>query len=313
MPQAVVIAILTFQRSARLRALLPHVTKTLKTIHDVQILVVDNNPLPNEQKFVKSFAQGAPFPVDYLHSPEVGVSNARNAAVNYAKTRFLAFLDDDMQITESWLDDLIRVSLEHQTGVVFGPITAKFKNEADPQNSYLAPFYTRYVTQTQEGPIEHSFGTGGCLLDLQSCVLPNPAFDTSLNESGGEDDILFQSLRENGTLFGWAPTALCYECVPEERTTNEYIAKRNFGYGQGPSRLAAAKGGVVGAITLLRHMIIGSLQACIYGSVLLLTKALKRPSQVRYLALTNRGLGKVFWFNRFQPKLYGTASIDSAR
>jgi len=307
--ESVLIAIPTFRRSTRLKALLPLLSKTLRSVHKIEILVVDNNPLPNERKFVESFAQMTNYPVHYIHEPQAGVSNARNAAIAFATSRFIAFLDDDMEISENWIDGLVKVAIEHKTGVVFGPLIAKFADAADPRNTYLSSFYARHSNLKGPGVSEEAFGTGGCLIDLESCQLPTPPFDTRLNESGGEDDILFESLRSKGTKFGWAPTALCYECVPKHRTTPEYIAKRNFGYGQGPSRIAAAQG-FSGTLRLLRHMMVGMVQIGVFGSIYLLATLLNRPSKVRYLALTARGVGKVLWFDKFKPKLYGGSNLS---
>jgi len=306
--QSVLIAIPTFRRSERLKKLLQQLMQTLRSIHHVEILIVDNNPLPNERKFVETYAKNTRYPIHYVHVSEAGVSNARNAAIDFATARFIAFLDDDMEITENWLDALIKVSVDYKTGVVFGPLIAKFADAADPRNTYLSSFYARHSKQVEAGVSNEAFGTGGCLIDLETCVLPIPAFDTRLNESGGEDDILFEALRENGTKFGWAPNALCYECVPATRTTAEYIAKRNFGYGQGPSRIAASKG-FGGIVQLLRHMIVGLAQLAVFGLVYLLAALINRPSKVRYLALSARGLGKVLWFDIFKPKLYGGSNL----
>ena len=289
--------------------LLSHVIETLQTVHQIEILIVDNNALPIEQKPIQKFSETSPYPVHYIHEAKAGVSNARNAALGFANSRYVAFLDDDMEITKSWIDSLVQVSIHHKAGVVFGPLTAKFKDYADPRNSYLSSFYTRHSKQTEPGLSEEAFGTGGCLIDLENCVLPDPPFDTHLNESGGEDDIFFESLRENGALCGWAPDALCYECVEPNRTTPNYIAKRNFGFGQGPSRIAAKKG-IAGIPQIIRHMSVGSAQLGVYGLMYLVSKALNRPSQVRFLALSARGLGKIFWFDRFRPKFYGAASLD---
>jgi len=308
-PQSVLIAILTFKRSARLRRLLPHVAATLKSVHNVEILIVDNNALPSEQKFVENFALNSPYPVHYVNEPQPGVATARNAAVKFAKARFLAFLDDDMEITANWIDGMVKVAVDHKAGLVFGPVLAKFEDSKNPRNPFLFPFHTRQSKTSKAGIIDKAFATGGCLIDLDSCILPEPAFDPRLNESGGEDDIFFESLHDNGAEYGYAPDAVCYECVPAERTTPEYIAKRNFGYGQGPSRIAVTKG-LAGLPQLARHMIIGSIQLTIYGAAYLLGRLLKRPSQVRYLALSARGLGKILWFDRFQPKLYGASKPE---
>jgi len=287
--QDVLIAIPTYQRSARLKNLIPHVVDTIQSVHRVEILVVDNNPLPVEQNFIQDYAKTSSYPLHYVHEPKPGVSNARNAALKFANSRFLAFLDDDMEVTKAWIDSLVRVSLEYEAGLVFGPLIAKFADAADPRNPYLS---------------------SGCLIDLETCIIPETPFDTKLNESGGEDDIFFEALHKSGTRYGWAPEALCYECVPPARTTSSYIRRRNFGYGQGPSRIAAAKGWR-GLPQIIRHMSVGLAQLIVFGFAHILAKFMKRPSQVRYLALSARGLGKIFWFDKFRPKLYGAAAPNT--
>lgn len=308
--QKVLIAIPTFRRSERLKALLPHVIETLRTIHEVEILVIDNNPLPSEQKLVQAFSKTSPYPVHYIHEPKAGVSNARNTALRFATSRFIAFLDDDMEVTAGWIDSLVKVSVVHKTGLTFGPLAAKFENKADPRNPYLSALYTRHSKLTEPGVSDEAYGTGGCLIDLEICDLSDTPFDTHLNESGGEDDIFFEGLHKSGTLYGWDPSALCYECVPQERTTPNYIARRNFGFGQGPSRIASRKG-FAGIPQIIRHMSVGLVQFGVYGFVYLVATLAKRPSQVRFLALGARGLGKIFWLDVFQPKFYGNASSEA--
>jgi len=228
--------------------------------------------------------------------------------MSFAETRFLAFLDDDMEISAEWLDGLIQMSCQFGYGVIFGPIIAKFSDVADPRNPYLSPFYSRTLEDQETPELKKSFGTGGCLIDLTQGEYSNAPFNPNLNESGGEDDAFFSALARTGVKFGWAKRALCFENVPDERTTSDYIIRRNLGYGQAPTR-TAAKGGFSGGPQIMRHMVIGSLQFGVYGAFYLVARVLKRPSAVRYLALTFRGLGKVFWGDRYQQKLYGASQL----
>jgi len=59
----------------------------------------------------------------------------------------------------------------------------------------------------------------------------------------------------------------------------------------------------------LRHMTVGLAQLGVFGAVYLLAALFNRPSKIRYLALSARGLGKILWFDRFKPKLYGGANL----
>ena len=138
--------------------------------------------------------------------------------------------------------------------------------------------------------------------------MPEPAFNPEYNEFGGEDDMFFSAIARTGVKFGWAKRALCFENVPDSRITSDYIIRRNIGYGQAPTRLAAEKG-FAGVAGIFRHMFTGALQFFVYGTMFLLASLLRRPSAVRYLALTFRGFGKVFWGDRFQQKLYGASQL----
>jgi len=107
--------------------------------------------------------------------------------------------------------------------------------------------------------------------------------------------------------FGWSSNANSYEIVPAHRLTSNYIFRRNFGFGQAPSRLATAKG-KFGLITLLRHMSVGFVQFTLFGPLHLLMRVIKHPAANKFLGLSARGLGKIFWMDRFRPKLYGPTS-----
>lgn len=308
--QTVTIIILTFQRSVALRHVLKTLNARLRTRHTVNIRIVDNNPLPQEKRFVEEFRAESNYALTYIHEPAAGVSNARNAGLANISTRFVAFLDDDMEITAEWIDGMVETAIDHGTGLVFGPVEARFPNPDDPRNPYLSPFYERLIKSGKKGEIHETLGTGGCLIDLDHCRLPTPHFDPNLNESGGEDDIFFDHLRKTGTRVGYAPRAVSYELVPEDRITPEYIKKRNFGYGQAPSRICAARG-LKGLVGIARHMTVGAAQLGVYGPVYVLLRLFRHPARDKYLALTARGLGKIFWMNTFKPKLYGASQINA--
>ncbi|NNE58540.1 MAG: glycosyltransferase family 2 protein [Hellea sp.] len=274
----------------------------------VEIIVADNDPAGSARAFVESFKKRAAFDVVYVHVPQPGVSNARNGAMEKARGRFIAFLDDDMEALEGWVQSLIDTSLKFKAGIVFGPAIARMPNPEDARNPYMEPFFSRIADMKNEGLMNETLGTGGCLLDLDLCNMPSPAFDTSLNETGGEDDILFDHLRQTGTKVAWSPKAESIEIVPAKRATPEYIWTRNFAFGQGPSHIHASRG-LKGIPGVIYFMATGSIQWVLFGIAYLVMKRLGHPAYVKYLARTARGLGKIFWTDRFSPKLYGAAVL----
>ena len=228
-----------------------------------EIIIVDNDPLASAKTFVTNFAKTSATEIIYKHVPEPGVSNARNGALDIARGRFIAFLDDDMDALPGWVDELVKVSLKYKAAITFGPARAVMPNKDDPRNPYMAPFFSR-IADAPEGYIEKCLGTGGCLLDLSLCNMPSPVFNPIHNETGGEDDALFHHLISHGAKVAWAIKAESLEIVPASRATMAYMWKRNFAFGQGPTQAEADKG-KDGRLGILKWMIIGGMQLGVYG------------------------------------------------
>ena len=301
----VCVVIPTFCRSKGLRLTIESLFLQTMMTQDIKVLIVDNNPRPIEKPLVDKLSIQFKHKIKYVHEPNAGVSNARNAAMKIASnSRYIAFLDDDMCVSPEWLSSLLKTSKSFQAGLVFGPTYAVMPNKEDPCNHYMEPFFERIIHKDSDGYIDETLGTGGCLIDLDLCQLPNPPFNPKMNERGGEDDIFFDHLKLTGTRVAWSTKAISYEIVPENRATRKYIWKRNFGYGQGPSRIHVNRG-LKGLPKTLYYMTTGSIQLLIYAPHLAFLKLLNRPSQSKYLALTARALGKVFWQDKFSPLLYG--------
>ena len=140
--------------------------------------------------------------------------------------------------------------------------------------------------------------------------MPSPVFDPIHNETGGEDDALFHHLQNHGAKVAWAIKARSYEIVPASRATPAYMWKRNFAFGQGPTQEQADKG-LAGSPGIIKWMIIGGMQLCVYGPLLLLFKILGKPKYIHYQNRTAQALGKIFWWGGFKQKLYGTSSTTN--
>ena len=275
----------------------------------LEIVVADNDPKASAKDFVLGFAKTSNIEIIYKHVPQPGVSNARNGALGVARGRFIAFLDDDMKALPGWLDELVKASLKYKAGITFGPAIAVMPNKNDPLNPYMEPFFSR-IADAPEGYITKCLGTGGCLLDLSLCSMPSPAFDPIHNETGGEDDALFHHLTNKGAKVAWAIKAESYEIVPLSRATPEYMWKRNFAFGQGPTQEQADKG-LAGLGGIIKWMCVGFFQFFIFSPAYLVLKLLDKPAYIHFQNRTAQALGKIFWWNNFKQKLYGVNATTS--
>lgn len=300
----------TFRRPEGVKVALKSLEKQTTSLLDFEVIVVDNDPDASAKNFVRSFASNSTLNIQYLHDPNPGVANARNTALKAAQGRYLAFLDDDQEALENWLQNLIETSQTYNAALVFGPCLAQVKQRSK-YRTYYKNFFSRIGEDLDTGLIEEVFGCGNSLIDTHLCRLPAPAFDVSMNETGGEDDLLFTALQEQNIKIAWANNAKVYEHVPESRSTPKYIKTRSFAFGQSPTE-QCAESFPRDYVGISKWMLIGAIQSCVYGSLTFLAKLLGRPSYIKFLGKSYEGIGKIFWFGRFSPKLYGVAALKTA-
>jgi succinoglycan biosynthesis protein ExoM len=298
----------TFKRPLGLRTALNAVNNQIIDMSPIEIIIVDNDPDASAKDFVEGFELKSLYPIQYIHCPEPGVSNARNAGMAHRRGRYVIFLDDDMDASPDWAQSMINTGKSLSASIVFGPIHARMPGMPSPKTPYLASFFSRSFPETDDAYLSKTFGTGGCFIDTASYKIPNPPFDLACNETGGEDDLFFDSLIRQGARMAWSPKAVCYEVVPTDRATPEYIYKRSFGFGQGTTRTMARRG-IRGITGVLWFTCTGTIQCVMYGLTAICLGLLKKPKHIKFLALSIQGLGKIFWSHRIAPQFYGVSRL----
>lgn len=267
----------------------------------LELVVVDNDVQPSAQATVEALAAEAPFPVIYVHEPEPGVANARNAAMARAAGAFIAFLDDDEEAPEGWLAALLAAQARFEADVVFGPVRGRAPPDIKRHRGYLEWFFSR-VGPDQAQLLDHYYGCGDSLLKRASLPDPVTPFSAIRNHIGGEDDLLFGTMKDRGARFAWAPDAWVWEDPVPARLTLDYTIPRAFAYGQGPSSACAIQKDRLG---IARWMVIGLGQAAVYGAVALVQRLVGSERYAFTLDRAARGLGKTLWWGPFKIHFYG--------
>jgi succinoglycan biosynthesis protein ExoM len=267
-----------------------------------ELVAIDNSPEGSALDLFETLANESPIPFHWAHEPRPGVAHARNAALQLAQGKLIAWLDDDQEAAPHWLAALVAVRRDTGAQCVFGPSIAKAEG---PNHAFFENLYTR-TGPAESGPITHAPGMGNSLQPRILFDEPAP-FDVKSNETGGEDDMLFASLREVGASFAWAADALVTEHVSADRLRLAHGLKRAFAYGQGPCETAWAQRDV---LSLARHMSVGAAQATVYGTAALYAWAGKSERALPLLDRAARGAGKVFWF--CEQRFYGETLAKAA-
>ncbi len=297
------IIIPTYKRPDALARALASVEHEAVTGFDIEIVIADNDPKASAKDFATEKIAASDANIVYIHVPEPGVSNARNTALDTARGRYILFLDDDMEACSPWAQPMMDTAKHFDAALVFGPVNAVMPDTGNAFYEKMQPLFSR-ESRGEDGVIDRGIGTGNCFIDRKIAKLPSPAFDVSLNQTGGEDDALFRALEEKNVRMAWTNKAVTLEHVPAERATMSYVWRRNFAFGQAPTHEAADRG-IIGWPLVLMWMCVGVLQIISYGVRFVVTKMMKRPEAVFNLGRLAQGVGKVFWADRWAPKFYG--------
>lgn len=272
-----------------------------------RVIVVDNDPNASAKETVKALGACAPFKIIWAHEPRPGIAHARNTGVAYASdANLIAFLDDDERASSDWLSHLIETQNQTGADVVFGPIAGKAPTAEGKLRPFIEDFFSRHGP-AENRVIEDCYGCGNSLLKRTTTMIGPAPFDLSSNETGGEDDILFTSLKQQGRVFAWSANAWVDEVTPANRAKLAYVLQRAFAYGQGPTQTAIRNRQWHRALTWVA---IGAVQTCWFGLASFVTCAITKDRHSYMLRRCVEGLGKVFWFSAFEPKFYGQSELD---
>lgn len=297
------IVIPTFRRPDGLTRLLESLKSDLANHEGVEIIVADNDANETARPIVEAFIETAQQKVIYRVAMEPGVSNARNVAMASVETRYVLFLDDDMEVVPPYLSPLLATSNTLGTTITFAASVAALPAAVAHLSEWLRPLYSR-IFEGETRMVDRTLGTGGALVDLQEIVLLRPPFDPALNEVGGEDDAFFAHIVSQGGTVGWCAEAIAWEHVPLHRTTPSYLWARQFAYGQSPTR-DAAEIGLRGIPSVIKWMGVGFVQSVLHAGLFIMMAATWQPSKIHHFGRMAQGVGKMFWWDRMSPRLYG--------
>ena len=139
------------------------------------LLVVENDPGAGAKPAVDAFTAQLPphITLTYLHEPKAGVANARNAAADKVRTRYIAFLDDDQTAAPDWLKSMLACAARYPAAVAFGPVRAALPDSAREHTPQPSAFFYR----TQLGPTRYtdpSYCYGNSSLHMSLPPPPSP-------------------------------------------------------------------------------------------------------------------------------------------
>lgn len=190
------------------------------------IIVVDNDIKLSAKNTVTDINKKSLIPIEYYFEPEQNIALARNKAVQNAKGRFIAFIDDDEFPVENWLLNLYRTCNEYKADGVLGPVKPYFEKEP-PEWIIKGKLCDRPTHETGTELHWNDTRTGNVLITKRIFDDDENLFNPEFG-SQGEDKDFFRRMTKKGYVFVWCNEAPVYETVPADRWDKMYFLKRAF-------------------------------------------------------------------------------------
>jgi glycosyltransferase involved in cell wall biosynthesis len=196
-----------------------------------EVLVVDNNSRDETRAMAEKFCLRYPGRFRYLFERQAGKSFALNAGIQKAEGDVLAFMDDDVIVEKTWLQNL--------TAPFFSGPWAGTGGRILPERTFvpprwlsvegryaLAPFALFNLGPQAEELTEAPFGTN--MAFRKEMFLKHGNFRTDLGPRPGseirnEDTEFGARLLAAGERFWYEPAAVVYHPVADTRVTKSYL------------------------------------------------------------------------------------------
>jgi succinoglycan biosynthesis protein ExoM len=234
----------------------------------VELIVVDNDPAGSAAAFLAGFA--APFAMRCFAEPRRNIAHARNRAVEEARGRWIAFVDDDEVVDPGWIEAYWSAVDAVACDGFFGPVQRRVEEVVTPwldvDRFFSGP---RLADRASVGPGE--FATNNAL--VRADLFDDRRFDPHFGLRGGSDTELFARMWSAGAQFCWCDTARVQELIPPGRHRLGWLMRRAFRGGFVTTLLeqrrlgtwTAARRGVPRALAALSLVILGLPLAALAG------------------------------------------------
>lgn len=246
----ITVILCTYNRSKYLRTALDSVAASiLSDSVSWDVLVVDNNSKDQTREVIREYCAKYPEHFKYLFEPTPGKSHALNAGIREAVGDVLAFMDDDVTVEPTWLQNLTEALDNTDWAGSGGRIILQWPPSVPKWLAKEGPFARHGFPGFDQGSepcdlVGPPFGTnmafrktvfekhGGFRLDLG----PSPH-----NEIRNEDTEYGRRLLAAGERIRYEPSAIVYHPVPAEKLNKKHLLKWGFDKGRGDAREAQGR------------------------------------------------------------------------
>jgi glycosyltransferase involved in cell wall biosynthesis len=193
-----------------------------------EILIILNGEKEPYYTDIKNFIENelAPYHVQFIYSPEKGVSNARNAGIEKSNGKYLAFIDDDDIISERYLQGMYDITKKNIMPLSYWRLFTD--NIIENINGYVTRLYDKRVgKKISILNVRTYFSTVYAKL-IERDIIGNQRFNTKFQN--GEDSLFMFSISNKIKEIQFSgKDSVYYRRIREgSLTTNPYTIRNCF-------------------------------------------------------------------------------------
>ena len=213
------------------------------------VLVVDNNSTDDTRAVVTGQIAGYPVPLAYLFEPRQGKSHALNTGLLATQAAFVIFTDDDVRVSEGWIDASCRAMID-DGGIDYtgGPVHPIWERPCPPWLDQRRADLWGTLAILDYGPEPFVFEErrrvplGANMAVRRTLIDRVGGFDPELGRRGDsllgqEQAEFFCRSRAAGARGRYEPAMTLEHHVPARRLTLDYFRRWWFWKGVSKARL----------------------------------------------------------------------------
>ena len=199
-----------------------------QTVKPNKILVVNDNSTDQTAEILKKYSDK----IEIINNKKnLGVSYIRNLATNYLKSKFIASIDADVELTNNWLEKLIDKANKENATLIGGKMYEKFLK--NPYNLWRS---IRLKQNWGEKDIHNPKFIFGCNNLLNTENLDNQDMyrnDHEYYKTNGEDIEFSKKILNQDMNLYYCSSAICYHLQDDNHKTLSKRYWRYIHYGDG--------------------------------------------------------------------------------
>lgn len=201
------------------------------SIEGLEKIVIDNASTDHTQSVVQEFPDW-----HYYYEPQVGLSHARNTAVDVASRDWVFFIDDDAMVKRD-----IFIHARHSIQISsYKLISGIFKARYPIDPPYWIPYHIgNYGKHFEPGlqDIGSYYVAGGVMLIHRPTLIKVGTFPSEYGMSGkkigyGEESFVEQQFRKAGIPVGLNPNMVIYHQVLPHKYKLSWMLKSAYAHGR---------------------------------------------------------------------------------